>query len=72
MVKEHSYSVRGNPLLPPQPLLHQSWSTGWSEKQLMDPLSYISLLNRKDVFYLGTHSTHFIYGYFIYDIKVKT
>ena len=56
MVKDHSDSVRGNPLLPhgllflinskgsfictipqtgqhiPQPLLHQSWSTGWNEK----------------------------------------
>ena len=56
MVKDHSDSKRGNPLLPhellvpisskgsficiipqrgrhiPQPLLHQSWSTGWNEK----------------------------------------
>ena len=56
MVKDHSDSEIGNPLLPhgllfpisskgsficiipqteshiPQPLLHQSWSTGWNEK----------------------------------------
>ena len=60
MVKDHSDSEKGNPLLPhrlvflinskgsfiftipqtglhiPWPLLHQSWSTGWNEKQL-DP-----------------------------------
>ena len=58
MVKDHSYSERGNPLPPhrllfpisskgsficiipqtgwyiPRPLLHQSWNTGWNEKQL--------------------------------------
>ena len=32
----------------PQPLL---WSTGWNVKE------------RNDIFYLTTHSTHFIYGY---------
>ena len=47
MVKNHSDSERGNPLISskgsyicivpqtglhiPQPLLHQSWSTGWNE-----------------------------------------
>ena len=58
MVKDHSYSEKGNPLPPhrlllsinskgsfictipqtgyhiPQPLVHQSWSTGWNEKWL--------------------------------------
>ena len=45
MVTDHSDSAKGNLLLSinskgsfictiPQPLLHQSWSTGWNEKQL--------------------------------------
>ena len=61
MVKDHSDSERGNPLLPhgllfpisskgsficivpqtgyhiPQPLLHQSWSTGWNKNSSMGP-----------------------------------
>ena len=53
MVKDHSDSEKGNPLLPhrlllsikskgsfictiPQPLLHQSWSTGWNDKKKKD------------------------------------
>ena len=54
----------------PQPLLHQSWSTGWNEKQLNgstmkdqsdDP-------GGKEMFYLMMHSILFIYDYMALDI----
>ena len=70
----------------PQPLLHQSWSTGWNENKLNgstmrdrsdDPLHHegcsttelcLAEIGRKEMFYLTTHSTHFIYGYMVSDI----
>ena len=57
MVKDHSDSERGNPL-PPHGLLFPISSKG----------SYICTIpqtERKgnEMFYLTTHSTHFIYGY---------
>ena len=52
MVKDHSDSEKGNPL-PPHRLLLSINSKGFF---------YISR-GRKKMFYLTTHSTHFIYGY---------
>ena len=50
MVKDHSDSEKGNPL-PPHRLLFPISSKG----------SFIE--RKKEMFYLTTHSTHFIYGY---------
>ena len=48
-----------------RPLLHQLWSTGWKVKQL-------HFRNfRKEMFYLKTHSTHFIYGCVALDQKLQ-
>ena len=43
----------------PQPLLHQLWSTGLIQRE-------------REMFYLMTHSTHFIYGYMASDIWLRT
>ena len=56
MVKDHSDSEKGN-LLPPHGLLFPINSKG-------------SLW--KEMFYLTTHSTHFIYGYMASDIWLRT
>ena len=45
----------------PRPLLHQSWNTGWRERE-----------REREMFYLTTHSTHFIYGYMASDILLRT
>ena len=45
---------------------------------MVDPLSYFSVSmscnkeGRKEMFYLTTHSTHFIYGYMASDICLRT
>ena len=67
IVKVHSDSERGNPL-PKKALktenvsrLKISWGKAW-----LIYLTYQSWLvnqGRKEMFYLTTHSTHFIYGY---------
>ena len=41
----------------PQPLLHQSWSTGWNEKYVGGRKEGNVLFN--DMFYLMMHSAHF-------------
>ena len=62
MVKDHSDSEKGNPL-PPHRLLFPINSKG----------SFICTIphsdsERKEMFYLTTHSTHFIYGYMASDM----
>ena len=63
----------------PRPLLHQSWSTGC--KEYFTCISTITQRRwykmrgteeRKEMFYLTTHSTHFIYGYMASDIWLRT
>ena len=65
MLKDHSDSEREN-LLPPHGLLFHISSKGsfictmaWREKE-------------REMFYLTTHSTHFIYGYMASDIWLRT
>ena len=65
MVKDHSDSERGNPL-PPHGLLFPISSKG----------SFICIIpqtgeREREMFYLATHSTHFMYGYMESDIMVK-
>ena len=87
MAKDQSVSEGGNPLPPhellipisstgsfictiPRPLLHQSWITGWN-RSVWD--WYVSVKEgRKEIFYLKTHSAHFIYGYMASDIWQMT
>ena len=59
VVKDHWDSERGNPL-PPHGLLFPISSNG----------SFICI--KRNVFYLTTHSTHFIYGYMASDIWLRT
>ena len=65
MVKDHSDSEKGNPL-PPHMLLLSISSKG----------SFICTIPQTDrdreMFYLTTHSTHFIYGYMASDIWLWT
>ena len=35
-------------------------------------LTKLSVEGRKEMFYLTTHSTHFIYGYMVSDIWLRT
>ena len=66
----------------PQLLLHQLWSTGWNEKQQPDNIKATDLIGfvvnlciyerEREMFYLTTHSTHFIYGYMASDIWLRT
>ena len=60
MVMDHSVSERGNPL-PPHGLLFPSISKG----------SFICTIPQ-EMFYLTTHSTHFIYGYMASNIWLRT
>ena len=64
MVKDHSDSEIGNPL-PPQRLLFPISSKG-------SFICTIPQTGRKEMFYLTTHSTHFIYGYMASDIWLRT
>ena len=84
----------------PQPLLHQWWSTGWTDKQLngstmkdrsndqshheqtllprsssgeeYTPSCVAGYKKESEMFYLTTHSTHFIHGYMATDIWLRT
>ena len=58
MVKKHSDSERGNPLQP-HGLLFLISSKG-------------SFMREREMFYLTTHSTHFIYCYMASDIWLRT
>ena len=60
MVKNHSDSERGNPLLP---------------HSLLFPISSkgpFICTREREMFYLMTYSTHFIYGYMASDIWLRT
>ena len=66
MVKDHSDSEKGNPL-PPHMLLLSINSKG----------SFICIIpqtgeREREMFYLTTHSTHFIYGYMASDRWLRT
>ena len=82
MVNDHSDSERGNQLPPhrllfpisskgsfictiPQPMLHQLWKEG-------NVLFTVIWGREREMFYLTTHSTHFIYGYMASDIWLRT
>ena len=80
MVKNHSNRKRQNPLPPLYGLLFPISSIGTficidrtaHTTAFVTPLSYYPPLEqekgRKEMFYLTTHSTHFIYGYMASDI----
>ena len=44
----------------------------YSYAHIKDPLVIIGKEGRKEMFYLTTHSTHFIYGYMASDIRLRT
>ena len=69
MVKDHSDSEKGNPL-PPHMLLFPINSKG-SFICTIPQTGYcftVAWNERKEMFYLTTHSTHFIYGYMASDL----
>ena len=60
MVKDHSDSEKGNPLPPHRLLL------------LINTKGSFICTREREMFYLTTHSTHFIYGYMASDIWLRT
>ena len=63
MVKDHSDSEKGNPLLPHRLLL----SIIRCHETCVCYLSVYVECRRKEMFYLMMHSTHFIFGYMALD-----
>ena len=59
MVTDHSDSERGNPLLP-QRLFFLIISNFFYMHHLTDRIAHTTAFGRKEMFYLMTHSTHFI------------
>ena len=49
-----------------------SWTTGLSTKLNVLFTRWSKITGRKEMFYLSTHSTHFIYGYMASDIWLTT
>ena len=76
MVKDHSDSERGNPLSPHGLLfLINSKFFYMHDIVVAFDLTYkddFIFIGRKDMFYLTTHSTHFIYGYMASDKATET
>ena len=55
------------------PLLRLYWETTSIFMNVLGPEGYIVFPGRrKEMFYLTTHSTHFIYGYMVSNIWLKT
>ena len=59
MVKNYTNSERGNPLLP-HGLLFPISSKFFYMHHLTDRIAHTTAFGRKEMFYLMTHSTHFI------------
>ena len=73
MVKDHSGSQTGNLLLPLHGLLLLISSKGSFTCTIpratnVKKLFFQNVQGRNEMFYLTTHSTHFIYGYMASDI----
>ena len=71
MVEKHSDSERGNPLMALRRLLFSISSKGstMGENQTKHlenhelTVEFVNNVGKKEMFYLTTYSTHFIYGY---------
>ena len=68
MIKDHSDSEKGNPL-PPHRLLFPINSKG---SFICTIPQTVVIMRERVMFYLTTHSTHFIYGYMASDIWLRT
>ena len=81
MVKNHSASEKGNPL-PPHRLLLSINSKGYFICTIPDRITHTTACytscgalagtREREMFYLTTHSTHFIYGYLASGIWLRT